>query len=98
MVVQGGGTKNEFIANYFVQLFRSGNHGNIHAILEVVQERVTDAMNQSLTTTFTEEEIKSALDSIGDLKAPVQMGCRLFSTRVFGMLWAQRSHRKYWVF
>ena len=32
--------------------------------------RVTDAMNDDLTRDYTEEEIKAALDSMGDLKAP----------------------------
>ena len=32
--------------------------------------RVTEAMNAELTSDYTEEEIKAALDSIVDLKAP----------------------------
>ena len=39
-------------------------------VLESVEPRVTDAMNDHLTAKFSEDEIKRALDSIGDLKAP----------------------------
>jgi len=35
-----------------------------------VQPKVTQEMNMSLIKEFTAEEIKRALDSIGDLKAP----------------------------
>jgi hypothetical protein len=39
-------------------------------LLGAVQPRVTPLMNEHLTKEFTQEEIKAALDSIGDLKAP----------------------------
>jgi hypothetical protein len=71
--VEEEGAKQSFISNYFVQLFRtsvtdSGLH--MQQLLGAVQPRVTPLMNEHLTKEFTQEEIKAALDSIGDLKAP----------------------------
>lgn len=39
-------------------------------VLGGIQIRVTRDMKSRLMAEFTEEEIKKALDSIGDLKAP----------------------------
>jgi len=65
--------KMEFITNHFVQLFRAGEAGTeaqFQQVLGAVPTRVSAAMNSKLVAEFTEEEIKQALDSIGDLKAP----------------------------
>jgi hypothetical protein len=65
--------KMEFITNHFVQLFSSvgvGTEEQFQQILSAVPTRVSAAMNSKLVAEFTEEEIKQALDSIGDLKAP----------------------------
>ena len=51
-------------------LFMSNAGTNIEEILEQVAHRITPAMNEQLIQEFTKEEIKEALDSIGDLKAP----------------------------
>lgn len=40
------------------------------AVLNAVQCRVSATINNSLVKEFTREEIKVALDSIGDMKAP----------------------------
>lgn len=60
----------EFITNHFSQLFRSNGPGgqvDVQRLLDVV----TREMNKLLTNKeFTAEEIRQALDSIGDLKAP----------------------------
>ena len=52
-------------------------------VLEAVEPRVTDAMNDHLTAEFSEEEIKRALDSIGDLKAPGPDGMPLVFFKKF---------------
>nr|AAP53315.2 retrotransposon protein, putative, unclassified [Oryza sativa Japonica Group] len=39
-------------------------------LLDVVDRKVSGAMNESLRAEFTREEVKEALDAIGDLKAP----------------------------
>lgn len=67
--MEGEEEKRAFIANYFSMLFRS-NGGNTYVhLLNAVDTKVTMAMNTSLMKDFT-EEVKKALDSIGDLKAP----------------------------
>jgi hypothetical protein len=43
---------------------------NANFVLENIQPRVTQQMNEVLAREFTREEIKEALDGIGDLKAP----------------------------
>jgi hypothetical protein len=65
--------KMEFITNHFVQLFRAGVDGieeHSQQVLSAVRAQVTDEMNSKLMAEFTEEEVKNALESIGDLKAP----------------------------
>jgi hypothetical protein len=62
--------KEEFISNHFVQLFRSGAMGDTHQLLQAVSPRVSEEMNNALMSPFSAEEVKKALDSIGDLKAP----------------------------
>lgn len=61
--------KMEFITNHFVQLSRSSANGDSQRLLNAVRPRVTEQMNDVLLKVFTVEEIKCALDSIGDLKA-----------------------------
>lgn len=60
----------EHISNYFFSLFSSAAGHNNEEILRAVQPRVSEQMNEILCSEYTEEEIKNALDSIGDLKAP----------------------------
>jgi hypothetical protein len=43
-----------------------------------------------ITSEFNAEEVKCALNSIGDLKALNKMVCPLFSTKGFGILWGYR--------
>lgn len=65
--------KKVFIANYFMQLFISGagnDAGLVQQLLDAVQPWVTAFMNEALLVEFSHEEIKRALDSIRDLKAP----------------------------
>ena len=52
-----------------MQLFTSNVNGDVQQLLQVVQPQVTPAMNEQLMEDFTDEEIKEALDNIGDLKA-----------------------------
>ena len=56
-----------------MQLFRtgsSGTHDDIQQLLSAVVPCVTREMNDSLTREFTSDEIKTAVESIEDLKAP----------------------------
>lgn len=65
--------RKSFITNHFINLFRS-NTGDVGSstqqVLDAVVPRVTSDMNEMLTAEFTADEVKCALDSIGDLKAP----------------------------
>lgn len=46
----------------------AGEH--LQQLLSAVQPTVSPAMNTALTKEFTSEEVKAALENIGDLKAP----------------------------
>ena len=58
------------ISEYFQHLFSSEVNVPSLNILNKVKRCVTDYMNESLLAHYTEEEVKKALFSIGDLKAP----------------------------
>jgi hypothetical protein len=62
--------KREIIANYCSNIFRSNGPMNFQALLSRVPPAVTSEMNQQLLGDFSSEEVKGALESIGDLKAP----------------------------
>jgi hypothetical protein len=51
-------------------LFHANAAGRTDELLQYVQPKVTQEMNMSSIKEFTADEIKRALDSIGDLKAP----------------------------
>mgnify|MGYP003702766345 CR=1 FL=1 len=55
---------------FYKQLFSSNGNQNSQVLLDVVSKKVTAAMNESLLSDFSREEVKEALDAIGDLKAP----------------------------
>lgn len=58
------------ITNYFNKLFTSQAGQRIMELLPHVAGKVTPETNMWLTRDFTAEEVKLALDGIGDLKAP----------------------------
>ena len=60
----------EMVQHYFVKLFSSQTQEVDLAVLSDVNRRVTTDMNQFLMASFSREEVKKALFSIGDLKAP----------------------------
>lgn len=75
------------IKEYFSTLFTSEVQEIEEGILADVDRRVTTHMNQSLLAPFTKEEVKKALFSIGDLKAPGPDGLHaIFFKRFWGML------------
>jgi len=59
-----------FIANYFLDLFRTRGDQVSQQILNAVEAKVTEPMNDSLLKDFTADEVRRALVNIGDLKAP----------------------------
>jgi hypothetical protein len=68
--VEGEEEKRRFISNYFYTRFRSNGPADCQQLLQAVERRVTSEMNATLTREFSAEEVKSALNSIGDMKAP----------------------------
>jgi hypothetical protein len=68
--VESEAEKREFITNHFVQLFQSAGQGDPQQLLEAVPPKVNEEMNEELNKHFERDEIKAALDFIGDLKAP----------------------------
>ena len=64
------GEMNVMVRDYFANLFTSEVQEVDHGVLEDVNSRVTSDMNKILLAPFLREEVKKALFSIGDLKAP----------------------------
>ena len=58
------------ITNFYKDLFCSCAGNRYDELLSQVELKVTPLMNQILMKEFTDDEIKAALDSMGDLKAP----------------------------
>ena len=54
----------------FLDLFRTRGGQVSQQILNAVEARVTEPMNDNLLKEFTANEVRRALDNIGDLKAP----------------------------
>ena len=69
-VVEDAGGIQAMATNFYSALFTSSAGSRYEELLQHLPSRVTDAMNADLTRDYTEEEIKAALDSMGDLKAP----------------------------
>jgi len=67
--VVAGEQLKSFIANQYQQLFLSHAGNQCDEVLDCVDHRVTQDMNELLLQPFTGDEIWSALHSIGDLKA-----------------------------
>lgn len=62
--------KKLLITNFYKDLFRSSAGTRFDELLSQVQPKVMPMMNDFLLREFSGEEVKSALDSMGDLKAP----------------------------
>ena len=75
-----------FIANYYSSLFTSTGSNN-EALLNDVPQRVTPEMNSHLSEAFCVGDIKEALNSMGDLKAPGPDGMpAIFYKRFWGLI------------
>jgi len=69
-VVDDGGEIQAMVTTFYSALFSFSPGTRYEELLQHVPSRVTEAMNDELTRDYTEEEIKTALDSMRDLKAP----------------------------
>jgi hypothetical protein len=73
----------EVATNYFLQLFTSSSGDRMEELLDHIDPRVTQEMNDQLCKEYSEEEVKAALDSIGDLKAPGPDGMHALFYKTF---------------
>jgi hypothetical protein len=60
----------DHVTSYFFNLFSSTAGHDINDVLHAVPNKVDRYMNEVLCADYTPEEVKDALDNIGDLKAP----------------------------
>jgi hypothetical protein len=60
----------ELVTNFYNNLFQSHAGNRYNELLQQVPTRVTAGMNEMLIEEYSDEEIKQALDSMADLKAP----------------------------
>lgn len=58
------------ITNHFSNLFTPMAGLDLDQALQAVEPKVTSQMNELLSKEYTAEEVKRALDEMGDLKAP----------------------------
>ena len=56
--------------DYFNNMFSTGSCSQIEECLEVVQQKVSTEMQQTLSSEYTAGEIKAALFQMGPIKAP----------------------------
>ena len=68
--VEGTDMLKPLILNYFANLFTSEVQATDPAVLEKIQPKVSQAMNDKLLAPFTSEEVKKVVFSIGDLRVP----------------------------
>ena len=73
-VVEGEEELGLFITNHYKSLFTTSAGVINNELLSCVPTSITMEMNERLTRLFTTTEVKHALDSIGDLKAPGRDG------------------------
>ena len=83
------------ITNYFCSLFESQVGDRMEELLDRISPRITSEMNEFLTKEITRKEVRKALDSVGGLKAPGVIECRLCSSNDIGILWVTRWLRKF---
>jgi hypothetical protein len=69
-LVEGTDALKHLVLNYFTNLFTSKVQETDHVFLEKVQPRVTRMINEKLMAPFTAKDVKKAMFSIGDFKAP----------------------------
>jgi hypothetical protein len=68
--VEGTSALKPLVLNYFSNLFSSEVQAIDPVMMEKVQPRVSDVMNDKLNAPYTAEDVKKAIFSIGDFKAP----------------------------
>ena len=69
-MIEGTSALNIHVQNYFGNLFASEVNHVDPAVLQNVQTEVTEQMNEMLLAPYTHDDVRKAVSSIGDLKAP----------------------------
>jgi hypothetical protein len=88
-VVQEKGEIHNLVTDFYKTLFQSRAGLRYDELLQHIPSRVTGEMNDSLMKEYTDEEIKKALDDMGDLKAPGAGGMpALFYKKFWGIIGA----------
>jgi hypothetical protein len=88
--VEGTELLNLMIVHYFTNLFSTDNPAIDPTFMEKVIPKVTLEMNDMLNAPFSADEVKKAVFSIGDLKAPGPDGFMLFFIKSSGTLLGRR--------
>lgn len=70
VVVEGEEGVKALVTNYYSSLFTPVTGFPFGDIINIINPKVTPQMNDFLMADFNAEEVKQALDGIGDLKAP----------------------------
>jgi hypothetical protein len=68
--VEGNAALKPIVKDYFSNLFSSEVQDVNPELLDKIQPKVTEIMNESLVAPFSADDVKKAAFSIGDLKAP----------------------------
>jgi hypothetical protein len=68
--VEGTSQLKPLIFQYFAKIFMSEVDALDPAMMDKIQPRVTKMMNKKLLAPFSPEDVKKAVFSIGDFKAP----------------------------
>ena len=77
----------EVAVPYFENLYRTSHPDKILEVVEVVDPKVSDEMNQYLIKQFTRDEIESALKHMHSTSLLDQTVCQLSYIKKFGILW-----------
>jgi hypothetical protein len=85
VAVEGEEGLKALVTNYFSSLFTPMAGADLRGVLDSITPRVSEQMNTYLASDYSEEEVKKALDDMGDLKAPGADGMpAIFYKRFWG--------------
>ena len=70
VLVSGEGNLSGMVRDYYKNLFLSSKPMEVNGVVQSIKSVVTEDMNNSLTSLFSQVEIESALNQMAPLKAP----------------------------